>query len=126
MPGESWSFPSHSPLHLICQPCHIEADSRSYMKGTQIFHKKVEPISCFPFLFLPSLKDRKLLHSNFHVLFLWNFQFLLFTSICSPRYKVYQNLTKNYIHLQRFFPPYSSGGKEFLLWTTQSVLKILL
>lgn len=103
MPGEAWSFPSHSYLHFISQPCQVEADSKSYMKGTQFFHKRVEPITCLPFLLLPSLKDRKLLHSNFHVLFLWNFQFLLFTSICSPRHKVYQNLTKNYINLQRCF-----------------------
>lgn len=76
-------------------------DSRNYMKGMKIFHQRMEPIAYFAFLFLLSVKDRKLLHSDLHTLFSWDFPFLYHLLPSVPQDSEYVRTWPKIVSLQK-------------------------
>lgn len=96
----TFSFCFISQFYLPALPSSSN-DSRSYMKGTKIFHQRMKPIAYFASLFLLSVKDRKLLHSDLHTLFSWDFPFLYHLLPSVPQDSEYVRTWPKIVSLQR-------------------------
>lgn len=123
MPGEAWSFPSHSHLNFICQSCQLEAMIPEVTwKALNFSTKEWNLLHAFP---SPSLLKTENCCIQIFMSYFCGILSFYYSLPSVPQDTKYIKTWPKIISIFRdVFFSYSSGGKELLLWTTHSVMKI--